>query len=208
MPHSYPLHTDVMAQCFCCRSLQPFRFTSASDQVVCSFCQNHLGATKAERRDVDHIKMWSELLDDEQETHREYVAGADATADADSATIVQLRAQVEELTALATGAFDAAGGGGGRELLETAVVTRAERNTALANRRTDRVMSALWSLDRLHHDDPARPTHCVCGKTLASCAEGKILEPERRALRDWEQRNLALAVEGKRHALPKDHPSL
>ena len=208
MPHSYPLHTDVMAQCFCCRSLQPFRFTSASDQVVCSFCQNHLGAAKAERRDVDHIKMWSELLDDEQETHREYVAGADATADADRAAIAHLRKQVEELTALATGAFDEAEVGKGRELLETAVISRAERNTELANRRTDRVMSVVWSLDQLHHEDPARVTHCACGKTLAACAEGKLLEPERRALREWEQKNIALAVEGKRHALPKNHPSL
>ncbi|MET0989457.1 MAG: hypothetical protein ABWY54_02295 [Glaciihabitans sp.] len=197
-----------MAQCFCCRSLQPFRFTSASDQVVCSFCQNHLGSAKAERRDVDHIKMWSELLDDEQETHREYVAGADATADADRATILRLRKQVEELTALATGAFDGAEVGTGRELLETAVITRAERNTELANRRTDRVMSVVWSLDQLHHEDPARANHCICGKSLAACAEGKLLEPERRALREWEEKNIALAVEGKRHALPQGHPSV
>jgi hypothetical protein len=152
--------------------------------------------------------MWSELLDDEQETHREYVAGADATADADRAAIAHLRKQVEELTALATGAFDEAEVGKGRELLETAVISRAERNTELANRRTDRVMSVVWSLDQLHHEDPARVTHCACGKTLAACAEGKLLEPERRALREWEQKNIALAVEGKRHALPKNHPSL
>jgi hypothetical protein len=207
MPHSYPLHTDVMAQCFCCRSLQPFRFTSPSDQVVCAFCQKHLGAEKAERRDLDHIKMWSELFDDEQETHREYVAGADATEDADAATIARLRTQVEELTRLATGAFDASEAGQGRELLETAVITRAERNTELANRKNDRLMAALWNLDQLHHDDPTRSTHCSCGKTLASCAESKILEPERRALRDWERKNIALAVEGKRNALPHDHPS-
>jgi hypothetical protein len=208
MPHSYPLHTDVMAQCFCCRSLQPFRFTSQSDQVVCPFCQNHLGTAKSERRDLDHIKMWAELFDDEQETHREYVAGADATADADAATIARLRTQVEELTRLATGVFDAAAAGEGQQILEAAVVTRAERNTELANRKNDRLMAVLWNLDRLHHDDPARGGHCICGKSLATCAEGKILEPERRALREWEQKNLALAVEGKRHALPQDHPAV
>jgi len=36
--HSYPLYVNVLAQCFCCQSLQPFHFGSATDQVVCTHC--------------------------------------------------------------------------------------------------------------------------------------------------------------------------
>ncbi|PRY67923.1 hypothetical protein B0I08_10584 [Glaciihabitans tibetensis] len=202
MPHGFPLHVDVMAQCFCCRSLQPFRFASSSDQVVCPFCQKHLGSDKAERRDLEHIKMWSELVDDEQETHREYVAGAEATADADSAAIARLTAQVEQLSSVVAGEFDRTETGGVRELIETTVVRRAERNTELAHRQIDRLMAVLWRLDRLHHEDPERALHCVCGKSAAVCPENAALEPERTRLREWEQRNLALRDAGKRHALP------
>jgi hypothetical protein len=204
MSHGFPLHVDVMAQCFCCRSLQPFRFTSASDQVVCPFCTKHLGSEKAERRDLDHIKMWSELYDDEQETHREYVAGAEATEDADSASIARLTAQVEQLSRVVAGNFDSTESGGVRELIETTVIRRAERNTELAHRQADRIMAVLLQLHRLHHDDARRASHCSCGKSVASCAEYAAIEPERQRLGEWEQRNIALREAGKRHALPAD----
>jgi hypothetical protein len=204
MSHGFPLHVDVSAQCFCCRSLQPFRFTSASDQVVCPFCTKHLGSDKAERRDLDHIKMWSELFDDEQETHREYVAGAEATADGDAASIARLTVQVEELSSIVAGNFDTTDSGGVRELIENTVVRRAERNTELAHRQVDRLMAALWQIDRLHHDDPRRASHCACGKSAAACREYAVVEPDRQRLREWEQRNIALREAGKRHALPAD----
>jgi hypothetical protein len=204
MSHGFPLHVDVMAQCFCCRSLQPFRFTSPSDQVVCPFCQKHLGSDKAERRDLDHIKMWSELYDDEQETHREYVAGAEASADSDAAALARLTAQVDELSRVVAGEFDRTESGGVRELIETTVVRRAERNTELAQRQVDRLMASLWQLNRLHQDDAKRASHCACGKSVAVCAEYAILEPERQRLREWELRNGALRDAGKRHALPAE----
>jgi len=204
MSHGFPLHVDVMAQCFCCRSLQPFRFTSPSDQVVCPFCQKHLGSDKAERRDLDHIKMWSELFDDEQETHREYVAGAEATADADAAAVSRLSAQVTELSRVVAGEFDSTESGGVREMLENTVVRRAERNTELAHRQVDRLMASLLRLDRLHCDDPRRASYCLCGKSAVVCAEYAIVEPERKRLHEWELRNLALRDAGKRHALPAE----
>jgi hypothetical protein len=40
------------------------------------------------------------------------------------------------------------------------------------------------------------------------CPEWKAIEPQRRLVREWEARNLALLAQGTRHALPDDHPAV
>ena len=87
MPHSYPLHVAIDAECRCCRMVQPFRFASPTDQVVCAFCTRHFGGDKAEKRDADHVAMWSELYGEAVESlpvraHRVEGAAESARAEA------------------------------------------------------------------------------------------------------------------------------
>jgi uncharacterized membrane protein YgcG len=175
---------------------------------VCAFCVRHLGAEKAERRDRDHVALWAQLYGEEQEAHRADVAAAEASTNLSNATIATLTARVDQLTQVIASEYTAAPTGDARELLETAVVKRAERNTELAARRIDRTMAVLWRLAELHHDDDARAGHCVCGKPVAKCVESHALDPERQALRDWERKAVALLREGKRHGLPDEHPDV
>ena len=206
MAHPYELHIDVVAPCLCCRAPRTFRFASASDQVVCAACANHLGEAKAQRRDADHVVMWEQLYDAARQSATSAAADAASAAERDAATIAELRSQATGLTAVVAGEFSGADAPGVRELLETDVVRRAERNTELANRRTDRLMAALSRIDRLHHDDTGRPGYCSCGRTTATCPESLAIDSQRQAVRDWEARNVALLQRGERHALDDTHP--
>lgn len=208
MTHPYELHVDLLAPCFCCQARQPFNFTSASDQVVCSFCVRHLGAEKAERRDVEHLRLWAELFSDEQAMHRAYVATTKATIAELNATIVELTETVSELAALVAGQFDATPSAGVRGLLENDLVKRAERRTELASRQIDWAMAVIWRIGVLHHDDETTPRHCSCGRLLAGCAEGLAIDPVRTAMNDWEKKNALLLRDGKRNGLPADHPAV
>jgi hypothetical protein len=204
--HPYELHIDVVAPCLCCRAPRSFRFASASDQVVCTACVNHLGEAKAQRRDLDHVAMWEALYAEAQRASTSAAADAASAAERDATTIAELRSQASGLTAVVAGEFAGADAPGVRELLETDVVRRAERNTELANRRTDRLMGALWRIDRLHHDDEARAGHCSCGRPVAKCPESLAIDAQRQAVHDWETRNVALLQRGERHALDDTHP--
>ena len=206
MAHPYELHVDVVAPCLCCRAPREFRFASASDQVVCAACVNHLGEAKSQRRDADHVTMWEALYADAQRLSTSAATDAAAAAERDAATIAELRSQASGLTAVVAGEFAGADAPGVRELLETDVVRRAERNTELANRRTDRLMAALSRIDRLHHDDTAKPGYCSCGRATAACPESIAIDSQRQAVRDWEARNVTLLQRGERHALDDTHP--
>jgi hypothetical protein len=206
--HSYPLYVNVLAQCFCCQSLQPFHFTSATDQVVCGHCLRHLGAEKAEQRDADHIKLWLGQFAAQQETLHELEATSTATIAERDAEIAALAAQVADLTGIVAGRFDRGPDAGLRGLLETEVLKRAERKAELGQRRTDAAMAVLWQIDRLHTVNPADPQHCGCGTSVAACPETRALGPVRQALGDWEAKNLKLHAAGQRHSLPAGHPAL
>ncbi|KGJ72773.1 hypothetical protein GY21_13255 [Cryobacterium roopkundense] len=208
MTHPYALHVDLLAPCFCCQARQPFHFTSASDQAVCSFCVRHLGAEKAERRDSDHLRLWTELFNDEQEMHRSYVAATKATIAERDAAIVELTTHVGQLAALVAGHFDATPTDGVRGLLENDLIKRAERKTELASRQIDWAMAVIWRIGALHHDDAENPGHCVCGRALGSCAEGLAIDPVRTAMNDWGKKNVQLLRNGKRNGLPADHPAV
>lgn len=208
MAHSYPLYVNVLAQCFCCRSLQPFHFGSATDQVVCTHCLRHLGAEKAEQRDTDHITLWLGQFAAQQETLRDLAATTTATIADRDAEITALAAQVTDLTGIVAGRFDRGPDAALRGLLETEVLKRAERKAELGQRRTDAAMAALWQIDRLHQVSPADPQHCGCGKSAAVCPESRALNPVRQALGDWEAKNLKQHAAGQRHALPAGHPAL
>ncbi len=204
--HSYPLYVAIRAQCFCCRALQSFTFTSATDQVVCSLCRHHLGDEKAERRDSEHVQLWLAQYADLQEMHRKSVEQATMDATASAATIQNLTGQLDELRGLVAGRFDRTVSGDIRAVLENDLVKRAERRGMLALRQLDWAMAVIWRLGMLHHDDPARPGLCVCGRAVTACAEGRALDPQRQAVVDWEKKNLALLASGRRHGLPDDHP--
>ncbi|MCU1444513.1 hypothetical protein [Cryobacterium sp.] len=208
MAHSYPLYVNVLAQCFCCRSLQPFHFTSATDQVVCGHCLRHLGAEKAEQRDADHVQLWLGQFAELQESLRDVTATTTATISERDDEIAALAAQVAELTGIVAGRFDRGPDAALRGLLETEVLKRAERKAELGQRRTDAAMAVLWQIDRLHRVSPADPQHCGCGKSAAKCAEARALNPLRQALGDWETKNRKLHAAGQRHALPAGHPDL
>ena len=208
MAHSYPLYVNVLAQCFCCQSLQPFHFTSATDQVVCTHCLRHLGAEKAEQRDADHIKLWLGQFAAQQETLQQLEARTTAATAERDAEIAALAAQVADLTGIVAGRFDRGPDAGLRGLLETEVLKRAERKAELGQRRTDAAMAVLWQIDRLHAVNPADPQHCGCGRSVAVCPETRALGPVRQALGDWEAKNLKLHAAGQRHALPAGHPAL
>lgn len=205
--HSYALHSAVIAECLCCRSQQPFTFASTSDQVVCALCVHHLGAPKAERRDLDHIALWSRQYSAEVASHDTDTADAASAALTALTMITDLTARVAELTAVIGSGFTHSPTSDVRTLLESDVIHRAERNTELANRRIDRLMAVLWRIERLHRDGD-KPGVCSCGKPIAQCAEYAAIEPERSALRTWESKNLALLRSGERHALPADHPDV
>ena len=208
MAHSYPLYVNVLAQCFCCQSLQPFHFTSATDQVVCSHCLRHLGPEKAEQRDADHIKLWLGQFAAQQETLHELTETSTAAIVERDAEIAALTAQVANLTGIVAGRFDSGPDAGLRGLLETEVLKRAERKAELGQRRTDAAMAVHWQIDRLHQPNPADPQRCGCGKSVASCPETRALNPVRQALADWEAKNQKLLAAGQRHALPAGHPDL
>jgi hypothetical protein len=206
--HSYPLYVNVLAQCFCCRSLQPFHFTSATDQVVCGHCLRHLGTDKAEKRDSDHVQLWLAQFAELQENFRELTAGSTAALAERDAEIAALGARVEELTGMVAGRYDRGPDASLRGLLETEVLKRAERKAELGQRRTDAAMAALWQVDRLHSGSAPDPQHCGCGRSPATCPEARALGPMRQALGDWETKNRALHAAGQRNALPAGHPDL
>jgi hypothetical protein len=208
MPHAYPLHVDVTAPCLCCRAPRVFRFASVSDQVVCASCVNHLDPSKAERRDSEHVDMWAALYSREQEAHAGDVVRLESSVAAGEGEVARLAEQVAQLTAVAVGEYAGTEAGGVRALIENDVVRRAERNTELANRKIDRLMAALWRIDAQHHPHGGHPELCACGTPEGRCPEALALEPERRALREWERRNLALAGQGLRHGLPAEHPDI
>ncbi|TFD78285.1 hypothetical protein [Cryobacterium fucosi] len=205
MTHSYPLYQAIRAQCFCCQALQSFTFTSATDQVVCAMCLHHLGDDKAERRDAEHVQLWLAQYADLQEVHRRGVEKANLDAAEAAATILTLTGQLDELRGLVAGRFDRTVSGDIRGLLENDLVRRAERRGMLALRQLDWAMAVIWRLGMLHHDDLAHPGSCVCGRPVTACAEGRALDPQRQAVRDWEKKNLALLAAAKRHGLPDDH---
>lgn len=201
MPHSYPLHTSVLAECLCCHSRQRFEFASASDQVVCAACTRHLGLEKAVQRDAAHVALWAALLRHSEESaafDREAAALAAAAGATESAV---LTARVAELVDITATSFDA--GGGTRELLETEILARIERRARLEARSADTVFSALVRLAALHGGEG---TACSCGTPI--CPGRAIIDPVRRRLADWEAKQLAALAAGERHALPSDHPAL
>lgn len=208
MTHSYPLYVAIRAQCFCCRSLQSFNFTSASDQVVCSFCLHHLGDEKAERRDADHVTLWVGEYADLQNVHRKSVEKSESDLAERDATIAELTGQVDELRALVAGEFDRTVSGGIRAVLESDLVRRAERRNDLGGRQLDWTMAVIWRVGMLHSGDPAKPGFCTCGRSIPACADGRAIDPQRQAVSDWEKKNLALLAAGKRHGLPDDHPAV
>ena len=208
MAHPYDLHVDVLARCSCCQSQQTFRFASASDHVVCAACVHHLGAEKAERRDREHIRIWSAQHDELTDALAAAASAAESAAAESADQIAGLTATVAQLNALVVGEFDQAEPGGVRAELESELVKRAERKTALAFRKLDRVMAALWRLAQLHHDDPADAARCSCGRPASTCAEWRIAQSERAALAEWEAQNLGLLEAGARHALPPEHPAV
>ncbi|GAB3126303.1 hypothetical protein [Glaciibacter psychrotolerans] len=208
MTHAYQLYEDIDAQCLCCRALQPFHFTSAADQVVCSFCVRHIGADRAERRDSDHVALWSELYSELQDVQREAVADATLLLAERDASITSLTSQVGELRGLVAGQFDQTDAGGIRAVLENDLVKRAERKIELATRRNDRALAALWRVARVHADDATNPTQCACGRSVMQCPDRPIIEGMRQELGEWEARNVALHQAGERHGLPSEHPAL
>lgn len=201
MAHAYPLHSDVNVTCLCCGAQHQFHFTSPSDQVVCTPCTHHLGDAKADRRDHEHVQLWSERYEQLREhSSRQESDALLSTARADS-TILELRNQVEALTHAISGQFAESATGGIRSMLESDVTRRAERNIVLAEARTDRMTAVLWQLETLHRDT-GKPGTCSCGIACAECAEWTAIEPQRTAIRTWETKNIALKAAGKRHALP------
>ena len=207
MTHSHPLHVDVDAQCLCCQSMQPFRFASPTDQVVCPFCSKHLGSDKSERRDRDHIALWLDLHTELQDAHLNAVSSAQVAGAQAAATLLELSAEVAQLTEAIATNFESAPAAGIRDALGSEVLTRSERRTELLYRRLDRLMVAIWRIDVLHHDADA-PGPCVCGRPVASCPESRAIDGERQELRTWEAKNLQLLREGARHALPSEHPAV
>ncbi|MBG6212570.1 MAG: hypothetical protein LH475_04715 [Cryobacterium sp.] len=207
MTHAHPLHVDLEVACLCCLAPQPFHFTSLSDQVVCTLCVHHLSAEKSERRDLEHVRLWAARWAAAETAHQGYITETDALLVARDTDLTALRDQVVELSALVAGQFSA-GIDGVRGLLQNNLVKRAERNTELAHRQIDWAMAGLWRMDALHHDDPARPTKCSCGRTAGTCAESAAIDSLRQALRDWEKKNVVLLQGGRRHGLPSDHPAV
>lgn len=208
MTHSYPLHTSVQATCLCCQMDQPFTFTSVSDHVVCASCVHHLSAEKAERRDTEHVTRWAAHFADELQAHTDFAAASVAVIAEKDAEIDRLTGQVEELGRVVSGTFERGEVAQVRALLEGDLIKRAERKAELAGKRVDWSMAVLWRLSLLHTVDAAVPQRCRCGTSSAGCAELVALEPLRQALSDWEEKNLRLLADGKRTALPTDHPAV
>lgn len=208
MAHDNPLHVDLLTQCWCCQALQPFKFTSATDQVVCSFCVRHLGPDRAEKRDQDHVKMWVETLVDEREANRNAVEKLNAVLAGNDTELAGLRAQVAALTSIVAGEFDRAPSGPVRRLLENDIVRRAEKKSVLEQRRRDRAMVAIWRVNLLHREGERDALTCVCGASVARCDVWKAIEPMRRPMYDWEAKNVGFLRGGQRHALPDDHPAV
>ncbi|GAA2035179.1 hypothetical protein GCM10009819_19500 [Agromyces tropicus] len=207
MPHDHPLHTDLRVRCLCCESVQPFRFASPSDQVVCGHCRAHLGPEKAERRDREHVALWRGIVDAQERDARDAADEAASQAESAAETIARLTAERDQLRA---GVLDRGSEAGAaiHDGLQDDLVRRARRATELTTRRVDKAMVALWRLQAFHHPDPKRPGSCTCGRPLPSCGESRILEGQRQEMLDWERRNLELLRAGKRHGLPPEHPEV
>ena len=208
MTHSYPLHTSVQATCLCCQIDQPFTFASVSDHVVCAGCVHHLSAEKAERRDTEHVARWAAHFAEELQAHTDFAAASVAVIADKDAEITRLTGQVEELSRVVSGTFERGEVAQVRALLEGDLIKRAERKAELAGNRVDWSMAVIWRLSVLHTVDISAPQRCRCGKSSAGCAELTALQPLRQALSDWEDKNVRLLADGKRTALPTDHPAV
>ncbi|HEY5224113.1 MAG TPA: hypothetical protein VIJ18_13835 [Microbacteriaceae bacterium] len=208
MPHSYPLHTNLEVACLCCGSLQRFTFTAATDQIVCTHCTKHLGSDKAERRDREHVALWTATDADRRARFAALAEQASADAATSAAAIAALIAQVAELSRAVIGRFDAQPDSGIRTDLRSELVRRAERRAELAGRYSDRMMLVLWRLAALHHPDAAHPGRCSCGTAITACAEYQLGDAERGALEQWEAKQIGLLRAGARHSLPHEHPAV
>jgi hypothetical protein len=187
--HHYRLHEDLLAECLCCHAQQPFHFESSSQQVVCAFCTRHIGTEKAERRDADHVRLWSEMYTDAQETHQRFVAESERVIAEKDVAIGELEERVTELTSLVAGQFDQTRTGGVRSVLQTELLKRAERRTELESRRTARVMRVLAQLAVLHRSSDDDPLRCECGKSVVDCTERAAIEPLRQDIAEWDTRS-------------------
>lgn len=188
MAHSYELHVDVIAECWCCLAPRPFVFSSASDQVVCSLCLHHQGSAKAEARDREHVAMWAGLLRETEEQKRQLREAASATQRSDSHEIATLKEQLGALQKSVSDRVEQMPTGDARLLVESELVSRSARKAELAQRSIDRLMGVLSQLNTLHGDDPGDPLRCRCGLAVTRCAEWKAIEPVRRLVLDWEKR--------------------
>ena len=213
MAHQHPLHQPITVQCWCCRSPQEFVFTSPSDQVVCSHCVAHTGSAHAERRDTDHVALWSELYAKTLAEHAAETAAADQSIALLVAELDAAKAQVAQFTAVLARDFDQAQSAEVRAILETDLVKNAERKTDAALLRYDRAMAALWRINALHQLSgtaplPNQPLLCSCGKPVTECVEWAALESVRQLLATWESKQQRLREAGERHSLPSEHPDV
>ena len=213
MAHQHPLHQTITVQCWCCRSPQEFVFNSPSDQVVCSHCVAHTGSTHAERRDADHVQLWSDLYARTLADHAAETTAADQAIALLVAELDAAKAQIEQFTAVLARDFDQAQGSEVRAILETDLVKNAERKTDAALLRYDRAMAALWRINSLHQLSdtkplPNQPVRCSCGKPVTACSEWAALESVRQLLEAWEAKQQRFLAAGERHALPPEHPAV
>jgi hypothetical protein len=193
--HQYRLHEDLLAECLCCHAQQPFHFESSSQQVVCTFCTRHIGTEKAERRDADHVRLWSEMYTDALETHQRFVAESERVMAEKDAAIRELEERVTELTSLVAGQFDQTQTGGVRSVLQTELLKRAERRTELESRRTARAMRVLAQLAVLHRSSEDDPLRCACGRSVVECAERAAIEPLGRDIAEWDSRSRRIGAQ-------------
>ncbi|MFT2816081.1 hypothetical protein [Leifsonia sp. A12D58] len=213
MAHQYQLHQKITVQCWCCRSPQEFVFSSPSDQVVCSHCVAHTGNTHAERRDADHVQLWSDLYARALAEHAAQTAAADQTIALLIAELDAAKEQVAQFSAVLARDFDQTQSAEVRAILETDLVKSAERKTDAALLRYDRAMAALWRISTQHQlsdakPQPNQPLRCSCGKPVTECVEWAALESVRQLLESWEAKQQRHLAAGERHALPSEHPDV
>ncbi|MGE2715141.1 hypothetical protein ACQI4L_13860 [Mycolicibacterium litorale] len=216
--HNYPLFQEVTADCECCKIPCQMWFTSVSDQVICKGCVGHLGDSpvRCAQRNRQHAGLYrSELLicqEDRQSDLRKHEAEMQRLKDRHAQKVEQLE---RELAAQRVELGDL-----------RAVIRNGELNPAVeqwfadeevrdaldkrnrAYRSRDFVFAALWGVARVHRPDEQNDGFCTCGRKESKCQVLQAIEPELRALDDWEDKQIERLRDDLDHGLPWNHPEV
>jgi len=200
-----PLYYSTMWPCSCCGLDREFVFMSQSDQTICASCRRH--GQDADKRNLLHRNWWMQFNRQQIAAHAKVVDDWREAVKGQKEQIAARDIQIADLKAVVLDNYDKTALGEIQGWLQSQVVQQAEERMRGAYRSRDRVMGAIWRLDRLH-SDAKKAGMCTCGKTALQCKERVALDPVLKTLDGWEAKQIELVKKDLEHHLPQEHPEV